>query len=190
MSHRSGLAFEAAAPVLRDTLGRPPEYEQIKSNPRRHRVAAVTSPRNDLERVRDLLDLLEPWERELAETRRAERQAASDARDARATADLATERATGLEQRITELRTELEQARQEMGSLRDQTQDVRIHASADVTELRARSIAFLNRRLRDLLTTAKEANEVDPPRTQTTVRLIEQAIQELGKEVEWLRSSG
>ena len=189
LSNRRGLAFEAAAPILRDTLGRPPEYDQSRSNPRRHRIAAVTSPRNDLERVRDLLDLLEPWERELDEARRAEDQTAAEVREARTTAEEATERVAQVEHRIVELRTELERARQEAEASRDQAQDVRIHASADVTELRARSVAFLNTRLRDLLTTAKEASEVDPPRARTTVRLIEQAIQELRKEVEWLRSS-
>ena len=189
LSNRGGLAFEIAAPVLREALGRPPEYERDRSNPRRHRMASVTLPRNDLERVRDLLDLLQPWELELEDAVDAERRASSEARAARQAADDADHRADRLAAEVAELRAELEGARQEAEVSRDRVQDVRIHASADVTELRARSVAFLNTRLRDLLATAKEASEVEPPRTATAVRLLEQAIQELRKEVEWLRSS-
>src|SRR3712207_7898445 len=58
----------------------------------------------------------------------------------------------------------------------DQARDVQIVASSDVTELRTRAIAFINSRLRDLLSTAKEASEIDPPRAQTAARLLNQAI--------------
>jgi hypothetical protein len=152
-------------------------------------MASVTLPRNELERVRDLLDLLQPWERELEDAVDAERRASSQARAARQAADDADQRANRLEAEATELRVELEAARREANISRDRAQDVRIHASADAIELRARSVAFLNTRLRDLLATAKEASEVEPPRTATAVRLLEQAIQELRKEVEWLKSS-
>ncbi|MEJ7784051.1 MAG: hypothetical protein WKF96_04540 [Solirubrobacteraceae bacterium] len=189
LSQRRGLAFEAAAPILREAIGRPPEYERTKSNPRRHRVASVTLPRNDIERVRDLLDLLQPWERELDDAQVAGRNASAEARNATQAAEEASQHARQLSTEVAELRTELQNARQEADAERDRVQDVRIHASVDVTELRARSLAFLNTRLRDLLATAKEASEVEPPRTGTAVRLLDQAIQELRKEVEWLRSS-
>lgn len=189
LSHRRGLAFESAAPVLRDALGRPPEYERDRSNPRRHRMASVTLPRNELERVRDLLDLLQPWERELEDAANAQFRASAEARAAQVSADDANQRAEQLETEVAALRAELDRVRQEAEVSRDRVQDVRIHASADVTELRTRSVAFLNTRLRDLLATAKEASEVEPPRTTTAVRLLEQAIQELRKEVEWLKSS-
>jgi hypothetical protein len=189
LSHRRGLSFELAAPVLRTAVGRPPEYERGRSNPRRHRIASVTLPRNDLERVRDLLDLLEPWERDLHASQQAERAAASDAHAAREAADQAALRTRELTQEVSALASELEALRQEAAASRDQVQDVRINASADVTELRARTVAFLNTRLRDLLGTAKEACEVEPPSIATSVRLLEQALQELRREVEWLTSS-
>jgi hypothetical protein len=189
LSHRRGLSFEDAAPVLRETVGRPPEYERDRSNPRRHRIASVTLPRNDLESVRDLLDLLQPWEQELDEARRLERATSSRIEVAERAADEATRDRKRLEDEVALLRAELETARQEVEASRDRVQDVRIHASADVTELRTHSVAFLNTRLRDLLATAKEACEVQPARTPTAIRLLEQAIQELQKEVAWLRSS-
>ena len=187
LSHRRAVAFELVAPVLRDALGTPTTGP--KRNPRRHRIASVTLPRNDVERVRDLLDLLEPWEREVSAAENAAAAASADAREAQLAADRAQESARRLSADLADTKAELERLRQEAESARDQAQDVRIHASADVSELRARSIAFLNTRLRDLLATAKEANELEPPRTATALRLLDQAIQELQKEVEWLRSS-
>jgi hypothetical protein len=189
LSHRHGLVFEDAAPVLREVLGRPTEYEGPRSNPRRHRMASLTDARNDLDRVRDLLDLVEPWEVEI----RASKDAA---KDASVRAEKSERRATATEARAEEatldlerLREELETLRQEASAFSDQARDVRIVASSDVTELRSRMLAFLNTRLRDLLVTAREASEVDPPRTATALRLIQQAIAELQKEAEWLRSS-
>lgn len=187
LSHRRAVAFELVAPVLREALGTP--ATDSKRNPRRHRIASVTLPRNDADRVRDLLDLLEPWEREVAAAGNAAAAASADAREARIAADRAEESARQLGAEFERAKSELERLRQEAESARDQAQDVRIHASADVTELRARSVAFLNTRLRDLLATAKEASEVDPPRTPTALRLLDQAIRELQKEVEWLKSS-
>ena len=189
LSNRRGLAFEAAAPVLREIVGRPPEYGERRSNPRRHRIASVTLPRNDLERVRDLLDLLEPWERESAELRRAEERAAAESSQAVRRATDAETALKELQDRFEDLQRQLANARQESAAAHDQARDVRVVASADVTELRSRVLAFLNTRLRDLLATAKEASEVDPPRATTAARLLDQAIVELGREVEWLRSS-
>lgn len=189
LSNRSGLAFEAAAPVLREIVGRPPEYGERRSNPRRHRIASVTLPRNDLERVRDLLDLLEPWERESAELQQAEQRAAAESSQALRRATDAETALKELQDRFEDLRRQLADARQESAAAHDQARDMRVVASADVTELRSRVLAFLNTRLRDLLATAKEASEVDPPRATTAARLLDQAIAELGREVEWLRSS-
>ncbi len=189
LSNRRALAFESAAPILREALGKPPEYSERKSNPRRHRVASVTRPSNDLDRVRDLLDLLEPWERELEETERARRDADAAAARAGTEAKVATGRSQRLREELEATKAELIRVRQELVESRDQATDVRIVASADTSELRGRSTAFLNSRLRDLLATAKEASEADPPRAQTAVRLLDQAITEISKEVEWLRSS-
>jgi hypothetical protein len=189
LSNRAGLAFEAAAPVLREIVGRPPEYGERRSNPRRHRIASVTLPRNDLERVRDLLDLLEPWEREGAELRQAEQRAATESSQALRRASDAETALKQLQDRFEDIQRQLADARQESVAAHDQARDMRVVASADVTELRSRVLAFLNTRLRDLLATAKEASEVDPPRAATAVRLLDQAIAELGREVEWLRSS-
>jgi hypothetical protein len=187
LSNRRAVAFELVAPVLRQALGTP--TTDSKRNPRRHRTASVTLPRNGIERVRDLLDLLEPWEQEVAASENAVAAASAGAREASMAAERAQESARELGAELASATTELERLRQEAESARDQAQDVRIHASADVSELRACSIAFLNTRLRDLLATAKEANELDPPRTATALRLLDQAMQELQKEVEWLRSS-
>ncbi len=189
LSARRGLAFEAAAPVLRDAIGKPPEYSERRSNPRRHRVASVTLPRNDLDRVRDLLDLLHPWEQELDDARRAEGSARTEQDKALQEAAEACATVEQLRRDLAEAREELASARQEVAASRDQAKDVRIVASADVSELRGRTISFLNSRLRDLLATAKEAGEADPPRTPTAMRLLDQAIAEVRREVEWLRSS-
>jgi len=189
LSARRGLAFESAAPILGDTVGKPAEYSERRSKPRRHRMATVTSPRNDLDRVRDLLDLLQPWQRDLDDARQAERSARTE--QERAHSDTASARAAveQLTRELTTVKKELAEARQEVAGLRDQAKDVRIVASADVSELRGRTISFLNSRLRDLLATAKEAGDADPPRIPTAMRLLDQAIAEVRREVEWLRSS-
>ncbi len=189
LSDRRGLSVETAAPVLRATLGPPPAYARGTRRPRRHRVASLTQPRNDLEQLRDMLDMLQPWEVGIIDARKAEQQALAEARTTGDAAVSAERRVSDLLGEVEALRSELEDARQQAEASRARAQDVRIHAGADVTEIRSRSIAFLNTRLRDLLATAKEAAEVEPPRTATAVRLLEQAIQELRKEVEWLRSS-
>ncbi len=189
LSYRRGLAFEDAAPILREAIGRPLRLGGQRSNPRRHRVASLTAPRNELERVRDLLDLLQPWEDEVRAAEAALGEAAADADDAHRAASEAEDQAKRVGAELADLRAVIEQMRQETEQSRDLVKDVRIHASADATELRTRAVAFLNTRLRDLLATAKEASEVDPPRSGAAVRLLEQAIQELQKEVEWLRSS-
>jgi len=142
-----------------------------------------------LERVRDLLDLLQPWEDEVRTAEAALVEAAAAAAAAHRAATEAEDEAKRLDAELADFRVVVEVARQEAERSRDLAKNVRIHASADATELRTRAVAFLNTRLRDLLATAKEASEVDPPRSGATVRLLEQAIQELQREVEWLRSS-
>lgn len=189
LSARHGLSFEAAAPALRTAVGQPREYERRRSNPRRHRIASLTDPRNDLSRVRDLLDLLRPWESELR-AQQAELRTASEARqEAEYAAAHAGEHVATLEKRISDLESELEEARQAARASSDQARDVQIVASSDVAEVRARSVAFLNTRLRDLLSTAKEASEIDPPRSKTALRLLNQALDEMERETQWLRSS-
>jgi hypothetical protein len=190
LSDRHGLAFEEAAPVLRAAIGRPPQYEKSKSNPRRHRIAAVTELRNDLARVQDLLDLLQPWEDDVRRAERQAQEADAGRTEADARTDAAHQRAEQLEGRIAELERELESVRQALAAASDESRDVEIFASSDVAELKARSLAFINTRLRDLLSTAKDASEVEPPRAQTAARLLNQALTEIQKEAEWLRSSG
>jgi hypothetical protein len=189
LSHRHGLVFEDAAPVLREALGRPTEYRGQRSNPRRHRMASLTEARNDLERVRDLLDLLEPWEAEVRASGDAAQRASVRAEEAELRAVAAEARAEEITRRAEHLQGEVETLRGEATYLSDQARDVRVLASSDVTQIRSRTLAFINTRLRDLLATAKEASEVDPPRTATALRLIQQAIAEIQEEAEWLRSS-
>jgi hypothetical protein len=189
LSARNAVAFEALAPVLRDVVGRPPEYEKARSNPRRHRIASVTDWHNDIARVRDLLDLLQPWESELRDAQARTREADDARRLSDEALDEAQARQRQLDEQVTQLQTDLESARQELRGLRDQTRDAHIVASSDVAELRARTLAFINTRVRDLVATAKEASEVEPPRAETTARLLAQALDEIQREAEWLRSS-
>lgn len=189
LSHRRGLAFEQAAPVLRNVVGRPEDYEQQHSNPRRHRIASLTVPRNDLPRVRDVLDLLQPWEAELRAAETVATEAAGERNSALDRAVAAEQRESESHAELEHLRKELATARQDAQALTDQARDVRIVASSDVTELRSRTLSFLNARLRELLVTAKEADAADPPRTPTALRLIDQALDEIRREIEWLRSS-
>jgi hypothetical protein len=189
LSARHGLAIEEATPVLRNAVGAPPTYGRRRSNPRRHRVATLVDAATDVERLRGLLDLQQPLESSLGEASEAARAAAVDRERAEREAMEATARVSDLQARIAALETDVARARQETQALSDQARDVQIVSGSDVAELRARTTAFLNTRLRDLVSTALEASQLDPPRAQTAARLLEQAVKEIRQEVEWLRSS-
>jgi hypothetical protein len=189
LSARHGLSIEEATPVLKGAVGAPSAYGRRRSNPRRHRVATLVDAATDVERLRGLLDLQQPLEATLHEASDAARAAVEARERAEREAAEAKERTASLQARISALEADLDRARQETQALSDQARDVQIVAGSDVAELRARATAFLNTRLRDLVATAHEASQLDPPRAETAARLLEQALKEIRQEVEWLRSS-
>ena len=90
---------------------------------------------------------------------------------------------------IADLSGRLEVSKEEIASLMkriEQQKAISVHGEG---ELRGRARVFLEKKLSPLLETAYEFAELDPPRKTIIVERLEMAKQEIGREIEWLRSS-
>ena len=186
---KSSLSAEDALPVVLGAVGVPPKPGDRKANRRRSRLSTLTDPRNGLRQVQSLVGFVEPWHDRVAELSRS--AAAAEALAETALQELEAERHTvdDLNGRLGEAAASLQEALGRVDELSSELKNTRVRANVDDDALRKRVSVFMNMRLKDLLVTAREASEVDPPRSATTVRLLVQATDELNEEIKWLRSS-
>ncbi len=184
----AGLSPEDALPVLRRVLPDPDDTDRPR-NPRLDRMAQLSDPNMTLDRLRGLLDFSEPWERSVSLAQADRSRALSELEtSARALAD---EEATSrrLREEAASLQQELAAKCQEIARLNDQLRDAGALGKSDVSAVRARSLAFLQGRLRPLLETAREAGNLDPPRAAVMKRMVGDAMDDVDGEIQWLTSS-
>jgi hypothetical protein len=185
---QAGLAAEDAIPVLRRALGIPDKLAAERPNPRRVRMAVVTDISLSRDRLRELLEMLQPWMETLQEASHdreiAEKRAQEMARDAAMARQEAEDRAL----EINSLRNQLEAARQETAQLNDELRDSKVIAEGDLVDVRGGSASALGR-ISTKLEMAAEAAELEPPRTNVLRRMLAEAREALSEHINWLRSS-
>jgi hypothetical protein len=136
-----------------------------------------------------LVGLLEPW---IDNAKQSARRASSEAERADTATEALERTDDALEQAQTEisaLRKSVEEARAEATRAVEQSQAERTHHEHTMNRLRSQVSTLLTGRLTDLLTTAREALELDEPRVRVAQEKLEIAAAELEKKAEWLRSS-
>lgn len=185
----TALRSEQATPALRRAVG---ESDTLSGdgNVRRARIAGLSEPNMTADRLRGLLELLQPWEQSAAEDRRAALVAGERMRSAEAAVEEAATRVADLEALLRTQEAALEDARRECVELRNQVRDAGALGQSDVASVRARALSAFEGRIRPLLESARDAGELDPPRTKVMRRYIVDLLHDVDKEIEWLRSSG
>lgn len=93
------------------------------------------------------------------------------------------------EREIGELKTNLAHSEDERTTLEQKIEHDQAVSTHGKGELRGRSRVFLEKKLTPLLETAHEFAELDPPRKNIIVERLEIAMEEIRKEIEWLRST-
>jgi hypothetical protein len=189
LSIAMGLAAEDAVPILRLALGAPSEPAGQRSNRRRVRMRALTDVSLGRDRVRALLELLQPWIEQLREAREAEAAAARESASLGAQTSELSREIEALRDQERDLTAALEEARQKEADARDRLRDAKALAESDLREVRGKLASSLDSRVRSKLEIAAEAAAVDPPRTRVSQRKIADALGEIEEQVKWLRSS-
>jgi len=190
LSWKTDLTFERSVPAISRAVGPPAEYGgRTGTNRRRHRIATVTRPSNELKQTRDLLDLFGPFETDRDHAVKQVELMSSERDESVDKAEKAQVESDRLTERVAELDEEIRGLRQELAVQLDVVKDARISAGAEVSKVKARTAGFFNSRLRGLLEMAKEACEIEPPLTGTAVRQLDQAMGDIEREIEWLKSS-
>ena len=189
LSIASGLTAEDAVPVLREALGSPKGITAKRPNPRRVRMGALTDSSLGRDKVREMLELLQPWITQLDEMRERVERSEEEADGCRADAEARSARIAGLSKQIAGLESKLDESSRELSSLKDRYRDSGARANSDLKQVRGRVAAHLESRLRAKLNTASEALSVETPRISVANRMVGEAIEELEEELEWLRSS-
>jgi hypothetical protein len=181
------LETDQAVGSLRLALGEPAPYQREPRNPRIIRVNQLTDPRFKAEDVRAWIDVAHP--------------AIAGLQAARGDAERAAARARALEEQQSELRRELDAAHADAEALRRELEasqartgelergieDARAVGRLDQAGIRAQTIDFLDGRLAPLLSTAREALELDTPRAHIALDKVHTALDALEQETEWLR---
>ncbi len=187
---KTAIDVDEALPIILGAVGSPPKPARGPRNIRRNRIATLTDPVNGQRRIQSLVELVEPWHDQVVNLRRSASAAESAAASALQDLDAAQTEIEELRSELRSAASKLTDALDRVAQLTADLKNSQVRANVDDDALRKRVSVFMNSRLKDLITTAREASEVEPARSATTVRLLAQAIDELDKEIAWLRSSG
>jgi phage-related minor tail protein len=180
---QDGLSAETAYRATARALDARPE-----TTPRaeRDRVTLLAGPRAKASELRGLVQSVLPWiaRSDAAEQalEQAERRAASE-RDHRLELDATL---ADRDRQIAELTREMASLGERIKGLEEDLRSHAVHGSHDLDQVRSGARAFLDSRLRDLLDTAHEALELDPPRPHIAKEKLEIAREAIEEQVRWL----
>jgi hypothetical protein len=187
LQHAEGLPLEAVTDELVNALAEIPRLRRPTARSLAGFLAehSKSGPKG----VIPVVGIVSPW---LDRAKQAMRRA--DSEEARAEAETAAHERTQAELRaakaeIAELSEALGVARREAGDLREHLQADRTHYEHGSGRLRSQIAASLSGRLKELISTAQDALEMDEPRVHVAHEKLEIAVEELEKQAEWLRSS-
>jgi len=93
------------------------------------------------------------------------------------------------EEEIASLSAKLKASEDERASLEKRVEHQQAISAHREGELKGRARVFLEKKLSPLLETAYEFAELAPPRKSIIVERLEMAIEEIRREIEWLRST-
>lgn len=187
---RYRLDVESAVPVLSRAVGPPASLRGDRRNPRLTRLRALGDTRLTVDAVRTWLDVLSPW---------VERAMAAEKRAGQAEADVRRHEAIeqDLDHQAGALRTDLDDARQDIARLRQELQDksdrergVSLARQHEGSQLRGSMAGFLEDDVLSLLTAVREGLDLDPPRVPYSLERLEDLEHEIRGKVKCLRSSG
>jgi hypothetical protein len=140
--------------------------------------------------LKPLLQLVLPWRETAAVELRRASAAEDELRSAKASLTDAENTAARRGFEIDRLSLELTTAQKEIERFAEAAKAAEAHRVHDLAEIRGKLAGALGGHLGDLITTVREALELEPPRTAVAREKIEIAQNELERQLEWLRSSG
>ena len=91
---------------------------------------------------------------------------------------------------IEKLKADIANSESENRSLEQKIRDDQAISIHEKGELRGRSRVFLEKKLTPLLETAHEFSELEPPRKSIIIERLEMAMEEIRREIEWLKPTG